>query len=155
MIAECGSQAGRANGVSLGSFSARCPMLHFMRTALMSVLALFLASCASPPARPVTFTGEYLDAIANPAIVYLRPIMMPRPQIPLSVRQAGGGASAVVAFMVETDGSTSQVQLVSASNEKFGQAACQAVALWRFAPPTKGGKPVRAAKQVPIDFTQG
>jgi hypothetical protein len=60
MMGEWGSQAGRANGVSLGSFPARCPMLHFMRIVLMSVLALFLASCTTnaPLRRDVTIQND-------------------------------------------------------------------------------------------------
>jgi len=120
-----------------------------MRTALMSVLALFLASCASPPAHPVAFTGQYIDARIVPANVSLRSINAPGPRF---LGAAVRDASAVVAYMVEMDGRTSQVQLVSATDDEFGKAACEAVMRWRFTPPMKDGVPVRVARQMPFTF---
>jgi len=113
----------------------------------MSVIALFLASCASPTADPVAFTGEYVDARENPANVSIRTISTPGPRY---LGRGAGESSAVVAYMVEKDGSTSQVQLVSATDDEIGQAACEAVMHWRFTPPMKDGVLVRVARQVPF-----
>jgi TonB family protein len=118
---------------------------QFMRAALMSVVALFLASCASP----VAFTGQYVDGRIFPADVSIRTISTPGPRY---LGRGGGESSAVVAYMVEKDGSTSQVQLVSATDDELGKAACEAVMHWRFTPPMKDGVLVRVARQVPFVF---
>jgi hypothetical protein len=83
----------------------------------------------------------------------LLPVVILLPLIPLFfdvLRPYRVGCFA--ASMVEKDGSTSQVQLVSATDDGIGQAACEAVMHWRFTPPMKDGVHVRVARQVPFAF---
>jgi TonB family protein len=60
---------------------------------------------------------------------------------------------AVVAFLVELDGTISQCQVVQASDVAFGEAARAAIALWEFSAPEFGGKPGRIAMTFPVEFT--
>ena len=52
---------------------------------------------------------------------------------------------AEIAYIVNEKGRTEEVQIATATNQEFGEAARDAVARWRFKPGKKDGKPVRTA----------
>lgn len=60
--------------------------------------------------------------------------------------------AALITFVVEKDGSTSDVTIRRASHFAFGLAAREAVQKWKFAPARKDGVPVRTRMMVPILF---
>ncbi|MCC6414614.1 MAG: TonB family protein, partial [Opitutaceae bacterium] len=59
---------------------------------------------------------------------------------------------AVIDFLVDENGIAQLPQVVSASDPAFGYAACQAIAAWRFKPPTRNGKGVAVQVRVPVGF---
>jgi len=115
-----------------------------MKALPLLVITLLMAACASSPIalQKTTFTGDYIDfrkyTVAKIVPVHREPL-----HVPIYLSERGLEASAVVAFMVETDGRTSEVQIVSATDEEFAEAARECVSGWRYAPPVKDGKPVR------------
>jgi TonB family protein len=121
-----------------------------MKTILLSLIALFAAACASTSPHEVTFTGDYVDGRKNLPEIAVSVIHSEPPKTPVSARTSGATADAVIACIVERDGRTSEVQIVRATDEKFGAAARQAVMHWRYAPPMKNGQPVRVAIEISV-----
>jgi TonB family protein len=115
-----------------------------MKILPLIVFSLLLAACASSPTPPriVTFTGDYIDARKDPAA---KPVSLHKAplQVPAYLRERDLAASAVVAFMVEADGSTSEVQIVSTDDQEFAEAVRESVLGWRYAPLVQNGTPVR------------
>ncbi len=85
----------------------------------------------------------------------LTPTVGSRPVFPKaeSVAKIDKG-NATVEFLVDEKGEVRLPRIVSASDPVFGYAAVQAVAMWRFEPPTSQGKPGVVRVQVPIDFVR-
>ncbi len=104
-----------------------------------------------PVINEVLFSGDFVTfGEAKPKF---RPVHQEQPVYPdeLLARRIEGFA--VVAFLVELDGSTSQCQVVKASDIAFGEAACAAIAQWRFSAPEFAGKRGPIAMRLPVDFT--
>ncbi len=129
-----------------------------MKRILPVILSAILAGCAGSPVSrqkpvydPVSFTGDY-TYIVN-ADVPPRAVFQARPTYPTELRANLVSGHSMIGFIVETDGSTSQVQIVNATEAAFGDSARECVTKWRFQPGLKGGRPVRVAMEVPIAFT--
>jgi TonB family protein len=122
------------------------------------VLGAILAGCSAPPAArqtpvysPVSFTGRFVY-IVN-ADVPPKLLFPARPIYPFNMRAAQLSGNATIGFIVEVDGTTSQVQVVNATDPAFGDSARECVTKWRFHPGEKAGRPVRVAMDLPIVFT--
>lgn len=119
-----------------------------MKTLLLLVVSLLVVACVSsstaPAPRRVTFTGDYIDARKDTAAkivpVHKEPLRAPAG---VYVRDRDRDVAAVVAFMVETHGRTSEIQIVSTNDQEFAEAVCESVSGWRYAPPVRDGTPVR------------
>jgi TonB family protein len=124
-----------------------------MRTLPLLVVVLLMAACASSPKAPrtTTFTGDYLDARKDIA-AKIFPMQQEPLHVPFYLRERELDASAVVAFMVETDGRTSEVQIVSTTDQEFAEAVRESVSGWRYAPPVKDGKPVRVVLEETVGW---
>lgn len=86
-----------------------------------------------------------LDAVPKP--------LSRRPPIyPTALEREGRPGEAVIEFYIDEKGDAQLPRIVSASAPEFGYAAAQAVNTWRFTPPRKGGKPVVARAQIPVNF---
>ena len=124
-----------------------------MRSLPLLIIAMLMAACTSPPkARPVaTFTGDYIDARKDGTVrimsVHKEPL-----HVPVYLLEHDIAASAVVAFMVETDGRTSEVQIVSTTDDEFAEAVRESVLGWRYAPPMKDGTPVRVVLEESVSY---
>lgn len=81
-----------------------------------------------------------------------RPVHQEQPVYPAELLSKRVEGAAVVAFLVNLDGSTSECQVAAATDPAFGEAARKAIELWRFTPPQFGGKPGPIAMQLPIEF---
>lgn len=105
----------------------------------------------TPVMNAVSFSGEYVTfGEAKPKF---RPVRQEQPVYPEDFLKQRLEGFAIVAFLVELDGTTSQCQVVEASDAAFGEAARAAIALWEFSPPQFGGKPGRIAMSFPVEFT--
>jgi protein TonB len=76
-----------------------------------------------------------------------------RPVYPFEMRRAGTTGDVTVDFIVGTTGNVRNVFAAHSSRQEFEQAACTAVAKWKFSPGRKGGRAVSTHMQVPILFT--
>jgi TonB family protein len=124
---------------------------------LVSLLFLAALSCLSaeeqtaPVMNAVSFEGDYVTfSEAKPKF---RPVHQEQPVYPENLLKRRVEGFAIVAFLVELDGTTTQCQVVEASDVAFGEAARAAIALWEFSPPQFGGKPGRIAMSFPVEFT--
>lgn len=131
-----------------------------MKLPVAMIAVLLLAACASsPPLAPttprITFDGDYIDVRNSPPAAKIYPLHKESPPIPLALRKAGIDVAAVIAFMVEKDGTTSHAQIVSTTNDEFAEIARQSVLGWRYAPPKKDGKPVRMVLEEPFNLSFG
>jgi periplasmic protein TonB len=62
------------------------------------------------------------------------------------------GGYAIVHFVVERDGTLTQVRLGKESSPGFGASALGAVAKWKFKPAIKGDQPVRVMVTIILPF---
>jgi TonB family protein len=74
------------------------------------------------------------------------------PHYPQALYAQKVSGQAVVEFLLDHEGFAQLPRIVSATHPDFGYAAAHAVSAWRFTPPMKGGRPVVARVQVPLEF---
>ena len=124
-----------------------------MKSLPLLIVALLMAACSSPlRVRPAaTFTGDYLDSRKDPAtkgvVAHKTPL-----RVPAYLEGREIDASAVVAFMVEKDGRTSEVQIVRTTDDAFAEAVRASVSGWRYTPFLKDGAPVRVVVQETVSW---
>jgi TonB family protein len=58
----------------------------------------------------------------------------------------------MIEFLVDEEGRARLPRSVTATDEAFAYAAMQAIAGWRFEPPTRGGRAVVVRVQIPMVF---
>lgn len=75
------------------------------------------------------------------------------PRYPRELRQARVSGEATIYFIVSRDGQVTNAITVKADDERFGEAAREAILQWRFEPARVDGKPVDCAMMVPITFS--
>lgn len=98
------------------------------KTLLPNLAALLLAACAAKPA-------------FEPAML----VHSVQPVYPQQMEEIGVNGSARVQMRVNTQGSVSNVRVLSASHPLFGHAAPRAVSQYRFTPAKQNGRPVESA----------
>ncbi len=77
----------------------------------------------------------------------------PEPEYPPELLKAKTKGQAVISLRIGANGRVFDLVVKSATEPAFGEAALEAVRLWRFLPRMKGGRPVEAKVDVPINFT--
>jgi TonB family protein len=133
-----------------------------MRNPALGLLAFFLSLAlwagnvrADPPTPTavsfkVVLSGRYInfaDADVKP-----KPIHLVNPIYPADFRAAGIAGWAVTEFIVDENGTPTQVQIVRASDREFADAALVAMKQWRFSPGIKNAVAVRCREQIPMEF---
>jgi TonB family protein len=100
--------------------------------------------------RTYRLPGAYFDPkdVDSPAI----PIHRVAPDYPFLERSTHTEGSAVVAFIVDPDGTVSRGWVLEASSPEFGQAALTAFKAWSFQPARKNGSPVPVLVVLPWVF---
>jgi TonB family protein len=125
----------------------------------MRLLAVFLAVAAAAPAAAQ-------QTQQDPARVYeLSEVeVLPRPQnaadllaalhqgYPPHLREAGVGGTVHVAFVVDADGHTGDVRVLSTPDSSFNTPSVEAVSLLRFTPAQVQGHPVAVRVEQPITW---
>ena len=152
-------QAGRFNGQLVKSYMEIPIYFTLSQPAPVSVAvnpAVPAAAALTPTApAPVELTipplpqGVYDVSVLDQ---YPTPISQPSPRYPEEERRSGTQGYATVLFIVEADGTVSNILAVRATDSAFGDAASAAVSQWRFRPATLQGQPVRCRVLVPINF---
>lgn len=84
---------------------------------------------AAPPPRPAPATPTPARAPSE-----LVAVSTPAPEFPAAALRRGVGATVVVSFQVNADGSTSDIQIVSSTNGTFDRSVQSAVRRWKFRP---------------------
>ncbi|MCL2345421.1 MAG: TonB family protein [Desulfobulbus sp.] len=101
------------------------------------------AVAAAPSAEPVVIAARYNAAYLN----------NPKPKYPPLSRRLGEEGKVLLRVRVTADGRPGAVDVEKTSNfSRLDEAACQAVAGWRFVPARRGGEAVESSVIVPIDF---
>lgn len=103
-----------------------------------------------PVVNEVAFTGEHVSF--GEAKAKFRPVFQAQPEYPSELLESRVEGFAVVAFLVQLDGTTAQVQVAKASDVAFGEAAKAAIAQWRFSPPEFAGRRAPIVLKLPVDF---
>jgi len=125
--------------------------LTLLALLVLSSWAITAGRASEPVMNAVKFDGDYVTF--NEAKPKFRPVHQEQPVYPQELLAKRVEGFAVVAFLVQLDGTTTQCQVVEASDAAFGEAARQAIAQWSFSPPKFGGKPGRIAMTLPVEFT--
>ena len=79
-------------------------------------------------------------------------VAQPLPVFPSSLVGQVPSGTAVVAFLVDTDGHVRLPRIMATTNIAFGYAAVQAISEWIFDPPTLHGQPAVAQVAMPVSF---
>jgi protein TonB len=110
-----------------------------MKSAIISLLIVIIAGCATPAATP-------------PIRKHPQVLAMPAPSYPDELKKAGVGGEVVVDFDVGPDGRVHNATIISSPDSRLGAMVLQATSEWRFAPATIDGQPVATHLRVPISF---
>jgi TonB family protein len=125
-------------------------------TSLLFALVCNWGMCVSDPEsraveNPVSFSGEFVTF--REAKPKFKPVVQSQPEYPQELLERRVEGYAVIAFLVDLDGTTTQCQVVKASDAAFGEAARAAIERWKFSAPTFAGKKGRIAMQFPVEFS--
>lgn len=146
----------------VGSAPVFCTLLlqslgERMKSTFLLSAALLLGATVARAEEPllaveneVSFTVEFVTF--KEAKAKFRPVHQAQPVYPAELLHKGVEGVAVVAFLVNLDGKTSECQVAAATNPAFGEAARAAIEQWQFTRPQFGGKPGPIAMQFPIEF---
>lgn len=122
---------------------------------LFALLCNWGLGVSDPESRPVenavNFTGEFVTF--REAKPKFKPLVQAQPEYPQQLLERRVEGYAVIAFLVDLDGTTTQCQIVKASDAAFGEAARAAIERWKFSAPTFAGKKGRIAMQFPVEFS--
>lgn len=78
--------------------------------------------------------------------------MRAEPSYPYEMKRLGYPGEAALTFVVTTEGSVSDIEVMRATDPEFALAAMEAVMQWKFRPGRKGGRKVNARLTLPISF---
>lgn len=117
----------------------------------------------APLAPPVTAPTRPAAPAAPPVTAETGPVVPPRPlseaagnrppNYPDSAKQRGEQGRALLRVDVTVEGRAATVSVLRSTGfPRLDQSAVDAVRGWRFIPATRGGRPVAAAAEVPVNF---
>ena len=119
----------------------------------LSASAFSASEVLAPVKNEINFTGDFVyvrEATVGPVLKKSAP-----PTYPREMRRTDAGGEAEIAFIVNAKGQPEEVQIFTATNALFGEAAAKAVSQWRYKPGTKNGVPVRVALIKTVVFQIG
>jgi TonB family protein len=133
--------------------------------ALLLIAALFLAACETTPVVPGDINTPYSEAITDRAdvndpnidsLIIKRPVPLfqPAPDYPRELKGSGYSGVARMSFIVEPDGSTGTIEVVSADNRYFAEQARNALKRWRFEPALSNDGPIAIRVRITIPFSE-
>jgi protein TonB len=119
-----------------------------IRPALLVLTLVLSASALADPEETIVPPGHRTRPDPD-----LRPIHRVEPVMPREALIKGISGWVRVAGTLKTDGTTTDLRIVAQDESGlFGQASLDAVAKWRFAPFTKGGKPVEGPFEQRLEY---
>jgi TonB family protein len=107
---------------------------------------------ASPSARSAARAGAISNFTADRPAEPVPP--MPQFKYPDELAQKGVGGKAIADFVVDTAGfvDMSSVDVRESTDSRITEGVCHYLAASRFNPAEKGGKKVRAQREIPFNF---
>jgi TonB family protein len=105
----------------------------------------FLRAQTQDPTAPIVY--KIGDGISPPRAVY-----QPQPEFSEQARAAHYQGVCTLGMIVENDGTTSHIHVISGLGMGLDEKAIEALRKWRFLPAMKDGAPVRAQIAVELDF---
>jgi len=121
--------------------------IAFLGLALVSALAS-LAGCAQAPAVQADTVGS--TAVAS-TMSAPKNATCAKPEYPKEARRRGSQGTTTVRFLIDTDGSVAQSNILKSSGDlSLDEAARSALSKCRFKPAVKDGQPQRA--WVPVQY---
>lgn len=120
-----------------------------MRTTL---ILCFLSSLFIPPTISANDTNELATKLTT--IIDAIPLKRLPPKYPINEARSGRDGWVVVSYVVEPDGSTSNMLIESSSGSKgFEKEARKAIKKWKFQPAFENGKAIQQCKNtVQLDY---
>lgn len=115
----------------------------------MKMLRWFLCGAASAVAvLAADPANEFPKADVPP-----KPIKREVPTYPRALLAAGIEGRVTLDFVIDRDGSVSEIHVARSNNPFFERPAIDAVMQWKFEPATKAGKPVKTRVRMDVPFT--
>jgi TonB family protein len=107
---------------------------------------------ASPSVRDAALAGAISNAQADRAAEPVPP--MPQFKYPDELAQKGIGGKAVADFVVDTSGlvDMNSIDVRESTDSRITEGVCHYLAASRFNAAEKGGKKVRARREIPFNF---
>jgi len=123
-----------------------------------TILRLVLAcgACAFVPVIPRAVAAAPAYAVQNEvkwpenSIDYKKVHLAPKSKNDIRKLLAEVTGEAMMAFVVDVTGKTTNIQVAKATSPEFGEAAKKAVEQWQFAPGMMNGKPVAVRMMFPL-----
>jgi protein TonB len=81
-----------------------------------------------------------------------QPVSQTPPRYPRELQRSKASGLVIVKFMIDDQGNVVEPQVEKSTDDRFNQAALDAVRKWRFKPGTKAGRSVKTTTRVPIEF---
>jgi TonB family protein len=105
------------------------------------------------PMKPIVTTDRLFGFPKSEFETVPQPRIQPGPVYPVAMLKAGMEGSAVIAFVIGSDGSVKNAVALEASDRSFASSAIKGVYKWEFTPGTRKGRVADCALIVPIIFS--
>ena len=123
---------------------------------LLPLIAWIFCLIAGGTTAPVEMRSPDSDQPATEALSGIDQLPVARfqcrPVYPFGLQRQGVSGSAVIGFIVDTDGNVRDPRVLKATHREFGVAALKAVSQWKFRPGSKSGHRVKTRMAVPVIF---
>jgi protein TonB len=130
-----------------------------MKYTLSLFLALILVGCASTPTKTqpgAVLTGPELPPVNSEGMIGSGPppklVHMERPVYPFYLKRQGIVGVVIVGFIIDTDGSVTDIHVVDSPHPGLSKAAVNAVKKFKFEPALRNGIPGRIKMRIPFEF---
>ncbi len=130
----------------------------FVLSAITSFGVIFLSACATPETPALRSVAAEVppppEGVLDVSEVSVRPTAKRRvpPRYPDELRRSAVTGEANIVFTVGVDGNVRDVVVASATDERFGRAAADAIRQWTFSPAQQQGRVVACRMSLPITF---
>lgn len=119
----------------------------------MILLPLITLSASALSAADTSDLANKTEQLHLNTIVNAEAIERVPPKYPINAAREGKEGWVQLSFVVEPDGSTSNIIVEDSSNEAFEKYALRSIKKWKYSPATKDGKPIQQCRnQVQLDF---
>ncbi len=136
--------------------SLHCRLTPFLFACLVLLSPATTLAAAQPEAVPPASSAP--AAQEEPAFDlsqvddYPRRLTPENPRYPERLKREGVEAELQVLFIIEADGTVSNLVLHKSSDPRFDAVTRECVQRWRYEPARRAGKPVRVKVRVPVYF---